>query len=297
MDPTPATTVHAGPADARAGRRPGIGSAPLVVVAAGLLVAAALIPGTVLAARPTLVPTDPIASPTLPPGQEKKQTPVPVPTPAPATIDPIAGPTITPVPIAATPAPATAAPATAAPVPTPAAPATRGGDPGAAGGSTATNDSVGSSGPAANPAAAPMPDPTTASPDGASTRPEAGSTGAETTGHGSTDGDRSSGGPTSGESVLAVALAGGAAVGLVGGFLLFAASRGRRSPEPEAPTPPASAEQPDHEQLLADALAARAGRPARTTDDDRRPAWLRRMEPAPARPAFGDPDPDLDEEA
>jgi hypothetical protein len=110
---------------------------------------------------------------------------------------------------------------------------------------------------------------------------------------GGTTGDGGSAdGPTSG-SALPVALAGGALVGLAGGAFLFLASR-RRSTETASVPETIIASTPDHEQLLADALAARGGRRAGAGSADRVPLWVRRLDPE--LPAGTGVAPDLDEE-
>jgi hypothetical protein len=116
----------------------------------------------------------------------------------------------------------------------------------------------------------------------------------EAAGGGTVEGGGSSGGRTSGDGAFAVAVGGGVVVGLVGGIVLFVVARRRRRPEPDELPPSSVAEPVDHEQLLAQALGVRTGRQAGLTDD-RRPAWLRRLDPSSARRTFQDPDPDVEE--
>lgn len=194
---------------------------------------------------------------------------------------------------APTPAPATNPPALTPAVPDTATPAT---DSGADGRSTASGGSAGSAGPgpgagsAGEPAApAPVSDPGPLPAEDASTQADDGSAAA-----GSIVDDRPTGDSTAEWSVLPIALAGGAAAGLVGGLVLFAATRRPRDPEPVAPETALIVEQLDHEELLAEVIAPRMGRRVRTADD--RPAWLRRLDPESARGfMLDDSDPDAAE--
>lgn len=294
MDPTPVATVR---------RRPGVGGASLTLAAVSLVLALALPTCTVRAARPD-TPIDATASPTLPPGQEKKQTPVPAPTPAPAASAPAPA---TGAPAeSATQAPAVSdplAPSTLDPAPAPTAVP----DPGATGGSATTdgpsgsaitdgssgsattNRAGGNTGPAADPGdEVPIPIPTVAPPLDDSPAPDRG----EADG-GPLDGRRSPVDPVADGPGLPIGLA-YVAAGLIGCVALVVAWRRRLGAVPGAPPPAVIVDAPDHEQLLADALAPHAGR--RVESGGRRPAWLRRLETGPPATAFNDPEPEPDDE-
>lgn len=254
MDPTPVTTVHAGHAARRTRRRAGVGRAHPHAAIGGFLLAAltlALLPSGVLAAKPND-----------PPGQQKKESPSPAPvvTPAPK-------PKPTPVP---TPAPTPAPTPTPAPIATPAA----------------IPPSHAPAEPAVTSATSPSPVDGAAASPGASAEPvdpADAPAGASTTDRGSPSGG--SGGP--GGSALPLALAGGAAVAIVGGIVLYATSRRREDEATETVT--VGEAMPDHEQLLADALAAHGGRLARVDESDRLPLWVRRLDPElPVAPTLAD---------
>jgi hypothetical protein len=268
MDPTPVTTVHAGPAERPGRRRAGVGRASVVAAAAATALVLVLMPSGALAGKPSE-----------PPGQQKKDTspPAPVITPAPTpkatpaplvTLDPV----ITPAPVA-TPPPAPiddptvtpagpAQPGETTPSATPVA--------GSGGGSSGAGGAADSTTPGGSTTPSIDPDADAADP-------------ADALSGGSTSDRGASGGGTgtpSGGSALPIALAGGAVVGVVGGLVLLAASRRRHEEQPVPDPGQADAEPPpDHEQVLADAIATHGGRRAHVGEAERLPLWVRRLDP------------------
>jgi len=265
MDPTPSTTVHAGPAAWRNRRRAGVGraswGAALGAALTASLVAAALFPAGALAAKPGE-----------PPGQVKRESPppapvvTPAPTPKPApTPSPTPAPVVTLAPVPATDPPpdsaATADPAAASgSEPPPASPAA---------GSTA-GGGAGEPGTGAGTDAASAP---SADPDAEARDP------AEALSGGATTDDRPTGGGSgpAGGSALPIALGGGLIVGVIGGLVLLGLSR-RRAEDP-VPPPVDPEPAPDPEQLLADALAAHGSRRVSVGEAERLPSWVRRLDP------------------
>lgn len=297
MDPTPVTIVHARPGNARPGRRPGVVRAWLVGLAVGVVLASSA--GGVRAAQPTGA-IEPTASPTLPPGQEKKQTPVPGPTPAPATNSPAEPASQPPLSESATPVVSDGAPAptvTADPVavstaaPSPEAPAAPSGT-SETRGSAATDGAGSSPEPTGLGGEAPLVTPTAAT--AGQHTPAAGAS----TGAGSIEDAGRPDGPLAGGTDLPGAVGGGILVGVAvvaGATVLLVIARRRRAPvaAPVVAEPVDIPQQPDHEQLLAAALGRgrRAG-----AGDGPRPAWLRRLDPGPMPTVADDAPVELEED-